>query len=113
LAEAGSVKLAFFEDQEFNARGSIADFRATLKATLAGRWLPFIQVLSLNDGAQTYVFLRDAGPKYAVLVVTIEKHDAAVVQVNLAPQTLAMLMQNPNEMGKAITDDATTTDDQE
>lgn len=113
LAEAGSVKLAFFEDQEFNARGSIANFRATLKATLAGRWLPFIQVLSLNDGAQTYVFLRDAGPKYTVLVVTIEKHDAAVVQVNLAPQTLAMLMQNPNEMGKAITDDATTTDDQE
>lgn len=113
LAEAGSVKLAFFEDQEFNAKGGIANFRATLKATLAGRWLPFIQVLSLNDGAQTYVFLRDAGPKYMVLVVTIEKHDAAVVQVNLAPQTLAMLMQNPNEMGKAITDDATTTDDQE
>ena len=26
--------------------------------------------------AQTYVFLRDAGPKYMVLVVTIEAHDA-------------------------------------
>jgi hypothetical protein len=113
LAEAGSVKVAFFEDQEFNAKGSLPNFRANLKATLAGRWLPFIQVLSLNEGAQTYVFLRDAGPKYTVLVVTIEKHDAAVVQVNLAPQTLAELMQNPNEMGKAITDDATATDDQE
>ena len=113
LAEAGSVKVAYFEDQEFNAKGGVANFRANLKATLAGRWLPFIQVLSLNDGAQTYVFLRDAGPKYMVLVVTIEKHDAAVVQVNLAPQTLAELMQNPNEMGKAITDDATANDDQE
>ena len=113
LAEAGSVKLAFFEDQEFSAKGGFSDFRATLKARLAGRWLPFIQVLSLNDEAQTYVFLRDAGPKYTVLVVTIEKHDATVVQVNLAPQTLAMLMQNPNDIGKAIMDDATTTDDQE
>jgi siroheme synthase len=113
LAEAGSVKVAFFEGQEFKSKGSIADFRASLKATLVGRWLPFIQVLSLNEGAQTYVFLRDAGPKYTVLVVTIEEHDAAVVQVNLAPQTLAMLMQNPNEMGKAITDDATKNDDQE
>jgi hypothetical protein len=112
LAEAGSVKVAFFEDQEFNPKGGAANFRATLKATLAGRWLPFIQVLSLSDGAQTYVFLRDAGPKYTVLVVTVEKHDAVVVQVNLAPETLAMLMQNPNEMGKAIADDA-TTDDQE
>jgi hypothetical protein len=113
LAEAGSVKVAFFEDQEFSPKGGVANFRANLKATLLGRWLPFIQVLSLNDAAQTYVFLRDAGPKYTVLVVTIEKNDAAVVQVNLAPQTLAELMQNPNEMGKAITDDATKTDDQE
>jgi hypothetical protein len=113
LAEAGSVKLAFFEGQEFNASGNVTDFRANLKATLAGRWLPFIQVLSLNEGAQTYVFLRDAGPKYTVLVVTVEQHDAVVVQVNLAPQTLAELMQNPNEMGKAITEEATSTNDQE
>jgi hypothetical protein len=113
LAEAGSVRVAYFEDQEFNAQGRVEKFRANLKATLAGKWLPFVQVLSLNDGAQTYVFLRDAGPKYTVLVVTIEKRDAAVVQVNLAPQTLAELMQNPNEMGKAITDDATANDDQE
>ena len=113
LAEAGSVKVAYFEDQEFNSKGRIANFRTTVKATLAGRWLPFIQVLSPNDESQTYIFLRDAGPKYTVLVVNIEKHDASVVQVNLAPETLAMLMQNPNEMGKAITDDATTNDDQE
>ena len=113
LAEAGSVRVAFFEDQELKPKGSVANFRASLKAILVGKWLPFIQVLSLNDGAQTYVFLRDAGPKYTVLVVTIEKNDAAVVQVNLAPQTLAELMQNPNEMGKAITDDAIATDDQE
>lgn len=113
LAEAGSVKVAFFEGPEFKSKGFIADFRASLKAKLMGKWLPFIQVHSLSDGAQTYVFLRDAGPKYSVMVVTIEEHDALVVQVNLSPQTLAMLMQNPNEMGKAITDDATKTDDQE
>jgi hypothetical protein len=113
LAEAGSVKVAIFEGQEFGARGGVANFRSTLKATLLGRWLPFVQVLSLNSGDQTYVFLRDAGPKYTVLVVTVEAHDAIVVQVNLAPETLAMLMQDPNEMGKAITEDATTTDDQE
>ena len=113
LAEAGSVRVAFFEDHDFGAKGGVANFRSALKTTLVGRWLPFIQVLSLNEGEQTYVFLRDAGPKYSVLVVTIEAHDATVVQVNLAPDTLATLMQNPNEMGKAITDDATTTDDQE
>ena len=113
LAEAGSVKVAIFDGQEFGAKGGVANLRSTLKATLLGRWLPFVQVLSLNSGDQTYVFIRDAGPKYMVLVVTVEAHDAIVVQVSLAPETLAMLMQDPNEMGKAITEDATTTDDQE
>lgn len=110
LAEAGSVKVAFFEDQEFNSMGSLANFRRTLKATLVENWLPFIQVLSLGDEEQTYIFLREDGAKYNVLVVTIQKREAAVVQVDLAPQTLAMLMQNPNEMGKAIVNDATTDD---
>ncbi|MEP6636678.1 MAG: hypothetical protein ABJB97_08115, partial [Acidobacteriota bacterium] len=93
-----------------NSLGGIDNFRRTLKGTLVPSWMPFIQVLSPNAEEQTYVFLRDAGAKFNVMVVTIEKHDACVVQVNLAPQTLAMLMQNPTEMGKAITDDATIED---
>ncbi|MEP6920474.1 MAG: hypothetical protein ABI967_05055 [bacterium] len=110
LAEAGSVKVAYFEDQDFSSLEGLVNFRRALKGTLVPAWLPFIQVLSPNTEEQTYVFLRDAGPKFHVLVVTIEKNDASVVQVSLAPQTLAMLMQNPNEMGKAITDDATLED---
>lgn len=110
LVEAGSVKMAFFEDQEFDSKGEAGKFRASVKATLAGTWLPFIQVQSPKEEDQTYIFLRDAGEKYTVLVVTIERHDATVVQVNLARDTLAMLMQNPADMGKAITDDATTDD---
>ena len=113
LAEAGSVRGVFFEDQEFNSKGGIANFKARLTSQLAGKWLPFIQVLSPGEETQTYIFLRDAGPKYIVLVVTIEKHDASVVQVTLAPQTLAMLMHDTNEMGKAINDDAINNDNQE
>src|SRR6185295_18936518 len=30
LAEAGSVRVAFFEDQDFDSRGQIASFKATL-----------------------------------------------------------------------------------
>src|SRR5205085_3517740 len=40
LAEAGSVRVAFFEDQEFDSRGQIATFKATMQATLAGAWSP-------------------------------------------------------------------------
>ena len=104
------MRVAYFEDQEFNSLGGLADFRRALKGTLIPDWLPFIQVLSPNAEEQTYVFVREAGPKFHVMVVTIEKHDASVVQVSVTPQTLAMLMQNPNEMGKAINDDAIVED---
>jgi hypothetical protein len=110
LAEAGSVKVVFFENQEFNSRGAITRFRASLLNAVGDTWSPLIQTLSPTEESQTYIFLRHAGEKFNVLVVTIERHDAVVVQVNLKPATLAMLLKDPNGMGKAITDDATTDD---
>lgn len=112
LAEAGSIKVAFFEDQNFNSRGSIAAFKTSLTNAIGDTWSPLVQTLSPKDEEQTHIFIRNAGDKVNVLVVTLERRDGVVVQVNLSPHTLALLMQNPNDMGKAITDDA-TRDDQE
>lgn len=110
LAEAGSVKVAYFEEQDFVSAAGAATFRRNLKATLLPEWLPFVQVLAPNDEEQTYVFLREAGAKFNLLVVNIGKHEGSVVQVDVSPQTLALLLQNPNDIGKEITDEATTTD---
>jgi hypothetical protein len=105
LAEAGSVRVVFFEDQEFNARGGSAGFKTSVTKALSETWSPIIQTID-KDGEQTYIFLKEGNAKYSVLVVTIDQHDAAVVQMTLKPNTLALLLQDPNEMGKAITDDA-------
>jgi len=110
LAEAGSVKFAYFEDQDFVSTEGAGNFRRSLKAALLPEWLPFVQVLAPNEEEQTYVFLREAGSKFNLLVVNINKHEGSVVQVDVSPQTLALLLQNPNDIGKAITDDATTND---
>jgi hypothetical protein len=113
LAEAGSVRVAFFEDQDFNSHGRIADFKASINRTLNGGWSPLIQTLAAKDEEQTYVYLRDAGEKFHLLVVTIERREATVVEATVNPKTLAMLMQNPDDLGKAITEDATINDNQE
>lgn len=110
LAEAGSARVVLFEDQEFNSRGGIVAFKSSLTTTMGETWSPLIQTLSAKDEEQSYIFLRNDGEKFNVLVVTIERHDAVVVQVDLKPNTLAMLLRDPNEMGKAITDDATIND---
>jgi len=110
LAEAGSVRVAFFEDQNFDSRGHIATFKAAIQTTLEGTWSPLIQTLAAKTEEQTYIFIREAGNKFQVLVVTIERNEATVVQATLAPDVLAQLMKDPNDMGRAVTEDATIID---
>ncbi len=108
LAEAGSIKLAVFEDQSFN--GDFAKFRNSLNHSLNATWMPLIQTLSAGGEEQTYIFLRDAGDKTNVLVITIDQRDATVVQVTLSQKNLALLLKDPEGTGKAITDEATLID---
>lgn len=111
LAEAGSVKVAYFEDQDFqSANKASLSFKNSMGAALAQSWSPLIQVAAPQANEQTYIYLRDAGEKFNVMVVTIESREACVVQVTLSPQALAKLMQNPDEMGQTITVEATTND---
>ena len=110
IAEAGSIKLAIFEDQDFDSNGRFTMFRNQMNAALNETWMPLVQTLSAKDEEQTYIFLRSSGDKFHVLVITIEKRDATVVQVTLSPKNLALLMQDPNGMGRAITEEATIND---
>ncbi len=109
IAEAGSVQVAYFEDQDFNPKGGIASFKFSMNAAL-GSWSPLLQVASGRDEEQTHVYLRETGDKFNILVVTIERRDGCVVQVTVSPQTLATLLKDPDGMGQAITAEATTED---
>jgi len=108
IAEAGSIKLAVFEDQNFN--GDFIKFRASLNGALKLTWTPLIQTLSAKDEEQTYIFLRSAGEKFNVLVITIEPREATVIQVTLSPKNLALLIKDPEGTAKAITQEATIID---
>jgi len=108
IAEAGSVKLAVFEDQTFN--GDFIKFRTSLNSVLNDTWMPFIQTLSGKNGEQNYIYLRNAGDKYHVLVITIEERDATVVQVTVSGKNLALLLKDPEGTGKSITEEATIND---
>jgi hypothetical protein len=108
LAEAGSIKLAVFENQEFN--GDFAKFRSSLNEALNVSWMPLIQTVAAAGEEQTYIFLRNAGDKTNVLVITIEGRDATVVQVTLSAKNLALLLKDPEGTGKAITEEATLID---
>src|SRR5262249_33826302 len=97
LAEAGSIKLAEFDDQTLNV--DFRKFRTSLNQALNVTWMPLIQTLSAAGEVQTYIFLRDAGDKTHVLVITIDERDATVVQVTLSQKNLALLLKDPEGTG--------------
>jgi len=109
LAEAGSVQVAYFEDQDFNSKGGFAIFKATMNAAL-GSWSPLIQVASGKDAEQTHVYLRENGEKFNILVVTLDRREGCVVQITVSPRTLALLLKDPDGLGRAVTEEATTDD---
>jgi hypothetical protein len=111
VAEAGSIKLAIFENQKFDR--DFTKFRSSLNAALQETWSPLIQTVSATECEQVYIFLREAGSKFHVLVITIEQREATVVQATLSPKNLAQLLKDPEGTGKAITEEATIIDDQE
>ena len=108
IAEAGSVQVAYFEDQDFSSRGNFANFKFSMNAAL-GSWSPLLQATEKGE-AQTHVYLRENNEKFQILVVALERSEGCVVQVTVSPQTLALLLKDPDDMGRAITAEATTDD---
>lgn len=108
LAEAGSIKLAVFEDQKFS--GDFTRFRTSLNTAMNETWTPMVQTLSATDEEQVYIFVREAGNKFNVLLVTIEPQEGTVIQLTVSPKNLALLMKDPEGSAKSIREEATIND---
>lgn len=108
FAELGSVKLALFEDQQFE--GDFVKFRETLNNTMKVTWMPLVQTISTEEEEQTYVFVKEKGDKFNVLIVNLSPHEGTVVQATLSSKNLAALLKDPEGAGKAISEEATIFD---
>ena len=108
LAELGSVKLATFEDQEFE--GDFIKFRESLNSNMKDNWTPLVQTISTEDEEQTYIFVKEKGDKFNVLIVNLSAHEGTVVQATLSSKNLAILLKDPEGGGKAIMQEATIFD---
>jgi hypothetical protein len=106
LSEAGSVRLTVFEDQDFSRPATGVPFMSALRDALSAEWSPLVQLLSPGDNEQTYVYMREAGEKFRLLVVRIGRRDAAVLEIKLRPETLVKLIQDPDVLGKTLADEA-------
>ena len=106
--ELGSIKFVIFEGQDFSRPATNSSFSAMMNAALAPDWHPLVEMRSDRDADQTYVFLRDEGKRFKILVVNFSGSDGVVVQANLRMDKLSELLRQPEEAVRSISDEART-----
>ena len=83
------IKLALWENQKFSPAKDDLDFPAVVAAGLAQGWQPMVRVWSRRDGEHVVIFARPDGNDMKLLVATVDKEDAVVLQVKINPDKLS------------------------
>lgn len=97
----GGLKIAEFGNASFTNEGSQARLAAVIERTVGPEWQQMIRVRSRNDNEITYIYVRPLGPKFSMLIVSVESNEANVVQMNINPKQIERWMNDTDEMAKS------------
>ena len=81
------------------------EFHAYLRDKIASNWTPLVTYSAPRERQWTYVFSTQEKDDIKLLVVTVQKQDAVVVQTKFSPAKLAEFMNNPQIMGMSLSSD--------
>ena len=81
------------------------EFHAYLRNKITPEWTPLVSYSAPRERQWTYVFTTPEKEDIKLLVVTVQKQDAVVVQAKISPARLAEFMNNPQIMGISLKDD--------
>ena len=81
------------------------EFQAYLREKIAPNWTPLISYSAPRERQWTYVYSTQEKDDIKLLIVTVQKQDAVVVQTKFSPAKLAEFMNNPQIMGISLNSD--------
>lgn len=111
-----SFDVTLFENLNFSRATLDEEMQAAMRDSLSIDWSPIFRVRS-RDGQQVYMYMREAGANVKLMLVTIDKNQAAVVRAKFSPEKLAEFIDNPEifgislDGGKEQSSDKTTNSD--
>ncbi len=84
------IDLAVFENLD---TGDPRGLAPSIRTAVGGSWKPFVQSRSSSEAV--FVYMRPEGNDCRLLVVTVEQHEATVVQLQLNPEGLQRWIKDP------------------
>ena len=85
-------------------------FHSFIQTKIDPRWTPLVQYSSPREKQWTYVYITSEKEDVKLLVVTLQRKDAFVVQTKFSPAKLVEFMNNPQIMGITLNSDNRSRD---
>ncbi len=87
------IDLAIFENLEPKDRDG-RYLAESIRGAVGGSWKPFVHARSRDE--TVFVYMRPEGSDWRLLLVTVERHEAVVVQLQLNPDALQRYVMSPD-----------------
>jgi hypothetical protein len=102
------IDLAVFEHLDRHDRSG-RDLCESILNAVGRTWKPFVQVRSHRGGHEenVFVYMRQQGKEWKLLVTSIERDEATVVQLLLNPDALARWIADPEHSARHWNNDRT------
>jgi hypothetical protein len=81
------------------------EFQTYLRDKIAPNWTPLITYSAPRERQWTYIYSTQEKDDIKLLVVTVQKQDAVVVQTKFSPAKLTEFLNNPQIMGISLNND--------
>ncbi len=87
-----------------------AEFHSFIQSKIDPIWTPLVQYSSPREKQWTYVYVTREKEDVKLLVVTLQRKDAVVLQTKFSPAKLVEFMNNPQIMGISLNNDNKSRD---
>jgi len=99
-----NFKVVLLKDLDFSDRPGRSEFQAAARNVISNEWQPMVQYNSIKQNQYTHVYYTQEKDNVKLLVVTLQKDQAVIVQAKFSPEKLSKFIDDPRIMGISLKD---------
>ena len=99
-----NFKVALLKDLNLSERPDRAEFHEATRRLISDEWSPMVQFNSNRSNQYTHVYVQHTKSEVKLLVVTLQRNEAVVVQTKFSPEKLIKFIDDPKIMGISLKD---------
>lgn len=102
-----NFKMVYLKDLDYSHAESPerGHFHSFIRDAIDPKWAPLVEYSSPREKQWSYVYVTREKEDVKLLVVTLQKQNAVVLQTKFSPEKLVEFMNNPQIMGISLNND--------